>query len=193
MSLIRWLAAPALALGIAACAPAYKVEVDEPGFNGLVTTRMRGNVLTRGSLLSGGAVELDLERVDQPDSIPRFAVVVQVQGEAAAIAAREPLLILADGDTLRLPADTITPPRVVYQGVRIERARYPAAPAQLRRLAAARAARLSLSIGAGRDERPLYPRNLENVRRFVTALVPADSALKPLAHPGPPRVPPTKP
>jgi hypothetical protein len=183
----------ALLLGLGACAPAYRVEVDEPGFTGQVTTRLGGNVLTSGSLLSNGSLELGLERLDRMDSVPRFAVLVQLLGETAPISSREPLLIFADGDTLSLAPDTVIPPRAEFQGVRIDRARYPAEPAQIRRLAAAKNARVSVAVGAGREERTVYARNLENLRRFVESQLLNDSALVPRMRSRPPVEPAARP
>jgi len=76
-----------------------------------------------------------------------------------------------------------------FDGVRIDEARYRASYETLERLAASTDSRIRVRIGPWLEERRLYPRNLENLRRFVAAQAAADSAaaraarVRPLTRP----------
>ena len=166
-----------LAIALAACAPAYRVRVYEPGFTGLRTTVMEGNVLSSGALLSAGDVELNLERVDSARAWTRYWVRLRVLADGPEIHPTEPLAVFVDGDSLSLPRDSVAiAPR--YDGVRIDEARYRVSYESLERLAASTESRIRVRIGPWLEERRLYPRNLENLRRFVAeqAVAPAPAA-----------------
>lgn len=164
---------------LAACAPSYRVRVYEPGYAGVRTTALEGNVLTSGSLLSSGDMELNLERVDSAGAVPRFALRVSVRTDGLEIARKAPLLLLLGGDTLALAPDTLAQQRSRADEVRVEERRYPIAHGELGRLAAADDVRVRLRVGPWIEERRLYPRNVENVRRFVADHLPADSTAVP--------------
>ena len=166
----------AVAAALSACAPSYRVRVYEPGFTGVRATVMEGNVLASGSLFGAEDVELNLERIDSLRTPPHFALRVRLRTDGPEIHRSEPLTLLIDGDSLRLPRDSTDRPRPRYDEVRADEARYPIAALALRRMAGAAEVRVLLRVGSWLEERRLYPRNIENVRRFLDAQLPTDSA-----------------
>ena len=175
-------------MALSACAPAYRVRVDEPGYTGIRTTSMEGNTLSSGSFLSAGDVELNLERVDSARAWTRYWVRLRVRADGLEIHPTAPLAVLIDGDSVELARDSAAiPPR--FDGVRIDEARYRASQETLERLVASADSRIRVRIGPWLEERRLYPRNLANLRRFMAAQAAADSAaaeaarVRPLTRP----------
>ena len=171
LTLLSW----ALATSLAACAPAYRVRVEESGFTGIRTTAMEGNVLSSGSFLSAGDVELNVERVDSAVAWTRYWVRLRLLADGPEIHPTEPLTLLLDGDSLELAPDSAAIAQR-FDGVRTQQARYRASQETLDRLASSTEGRIRVRIGPWLQERRLYPRNVENVRRFLAAQAAADSA-----------------
>jgi hypothetical protein len=167
----------ALAVVLSACAPSYRVQVYQPGFTGLRSTVLEGNVLSSGSLFGAADVELNVERVDSlGNAAPRFALLLRVRTDGPGIHPSQPLTLLLDADSIRVPRDTLARSVARSDGVRVEEARYPVAAPELRRLSAATDARLRVRVGPWTEERRIHPHNLENLRRFLQEHLPPDSA-----------------
>jgi hypothetical protein len=114
------------ALLLAGCAPEFRVQVLQPGFDGSRTVRMEGNALDGGARVTP-RVELNLERVDEPEREPRLYALVQYTGPSWLSVPDGPTLTLVvDGDTLRLAGPGSVRDRTVLHGhTALERARYP--------------------------------------------------------------------
>jgi hypothetical protein len=165
---LRGLAGLALLLLLAGCAPGFRVDTLEPGFDGTRTHRSRGNVLPGRN----PAVELNLERVEFLRGEATFFLLVEVTGaNPPQVREGETLTLAVDGEALRIsgrPGEV----RRDNDGIQaVESVRYPVAAALLQRLAGAEQVSLTLRGGAYRLERALAPRNLEHLRTFVEGYV----------------------
>ena len=154
-----------------ACAPAYSVVLEAPGFDAKRTTRMQGNSLGAGRIGANDA-ELNLQRIELgADTI--YRVELRHIGDGVPIDEVAPLQLLLNGDTLTLARDS-TASVVTYDGYRVERALYRASDAELRRLAAATDLEIRFRLGAWTEARRPNPRALERIRAFVREYVGAE-------------------
>lgn len=163
---------------VGACAVAVEVDQFGPDFDGSTATRMRGNVLP--TPVEGiGSLELNAERVVEPERPDEYALLVEVRAQGLRIRSGRSLRLVMDGDTALLARDSMATYWTRVDPTIEEQARYPASDTLMRRLAGADEVRMAVRGAGWWEERRLSPENLEVLRGFVGLYVRPDSAASP--------------
>lgn len=156
----------ALGVMLAACAVPVRVETLGPDFQERTVVRMRGNVLPT-PVHGIGAIELNPERVEQPQEPMGYALLVEVRTEGLRIRDGESLRLVTGGDTLRLTRDSEAESWPHLDPTVREQARYPVSDSVMLRLAAASDVTVAVQGAARWEVRRLAGEALERVRRWV--------------------------
>jgi hypothetical protein len=174
----------AAVLLLAACAPRYGVSVFSDPFERTAVRRMHGNVLG-GAPAGGDWVALDAEEMRVPADTPRYDLRVdyRTQGEWLDVRPGESLVVLIDGDPVRLAGEGSQRSRAESRVGRREVARYAVSAALLRRIAGARDVRVRLIGRRYHVDRVLTRANLSRLRRFLGMPSSRPSPASPPANP----------
>ncbi len=154
-----------------------KIETDE--FTGVKSTRLAKKIDIRCGAkqrLTDGVRDIKLDiGVFEKDDTRQYALYIRTVSNGWIFIERgESLLVLADGELWKLSGDGSSGNRDFTAGSHYERAHYETDAATLHALARAKAVKMRIITGKGRNiEREVGPKQLAQFRRFVDAYIPA--------------------